>query len=144
MADRSNFKDSIRQLAVQLEQDESPAANNSVAATREASSRPTLVKAADEASAEAPTRPSSRRAKRPKALEWLKTRTIYKQVSVELPPELHQMIIRASHKQRMGGRFPGNIRQIYSVAAVEWLERTGWFRLEELGNTEGDDEDEAP
>jgi hypothetical protein len=143
MNERANFKDSVRRVALQIREPSEPVVVEALPGTaRESSSGPNLVKPANEATIASPVRPRTRRVKQPMALEWLKARTNFKQVSVELPPELHQMVIRASHGQRMSGRFPGNIREIYSVAAVEWMERNSWFRPDEVADDESENRNE--
>ena len=66
-----------------------------------------------------------------------------KQVSVEFPLEFIEMIRRASHGQRMNGKFPGNVREIHNVALIEWLERNGWFRPADPDDEESEHQDDG-
>jgi hypothetical protein len=142
MSDRADFKDSIRRLAAQvMSRDEADSKGRITRATKEPLRKPALIKSADEPQPSAPARPNNKRTKRPSVLEWLKQKADFKQVSVEFPRELDEMITRASHGQRMMGKFPGRKRELLNVAAAEWLERNGWFRPEELNNQGSEDQE---
>lgn len=147
MSDRADFKNSIRQLREQvMAVNEQPEATPKTDGMSRSSIKSALTKQTDDAKHLAPPKPGARKTKRQPALEWvmkLMKAAKSKQVSVEFPLELIEMIRRASHGQRMNGKFPGNVREIHNVALIEWLERNGWFQPEELVGEGLDDQNEA-
>lgn len=142
MSDRSTFKESVRLLANVLDA-KGPDETIPAVPSRDALSRAKSKVPADEANAAPPRIVRSRKPRPPKGLEWLRKQQNLRQVTVELPPELHRMVTRASHGQQMNAKHPGTIREIYSVAAVEWLERNGWFASQEVVDGDSAEEDRS-
>ena len=143
MSERAAFTNSIRKIANVMLGDDKLSAAAQTTPTDE-SNKPALINGIDEAKSAVPPKHTARKTKQPAALAWLMPRLkVTKQVSVDLPPELDEMVERASHGQRMDKKFPGFKKEIQSVALVEWLERNGWFRPADLEgeNTNNQDAD---
>ena len=122
MADRADFKDSLRDLAATVLNESAPDATAPV-------EKPTTAPPAPEGSPRRRAKRLSRTAAAAVEPPVLAANVVT--LTTRFPKELDDLIETASFGQRMKRLLPGTKQEILIVAAREWLRRNGYLDSDE-------------